>query len=207
LLVEDHDTRGVVSGLMGHHIVWGKDESSWPVMIEVCDGGDDVLEQKYLKQKLKESGLKAIGLIVDAEDDLVGRWDAVRTLLINVGGRPPKRCQLGGYIEAIKGKQVGVWIMPDNKTDGMVENFCRELVPDDGKNLWNYAVKCAEEAKAKYNAPYTTQHTPKANIYTWLAWQDPPGLKMGQALTAKILHHGTDEAKAFVEWFKKLFGV
>lgn len=206
LLVEDIDTRGVVRGLMGHYIDWGKDEDAWPVRIEVCDGNDDVLDRKYLKEKLKEGRLEAIGIIVDADDNCRGRWESIRDLISNLGGNSPKNCPREGLKVNIKGKRFGVWIMPDNKTDGMVESFCHTLIPDESRKLWEYAKSCANEAKM-LGAPFADIHFDKAHIQTWLAWQEPPGIRMGVALTQKILHHGTAEAKAFAGWFMDLFNI
>lgn len=204
LLVEDKDTQGVIRGLLGHYVAWGKYEDTWPVKIDVREGAEDVLDRKFLKEKLKEGRLVAIGLIVDADDDIGSRWASVRELLQNVGGTPPRQCPQDGLILDIRGKRVGVWIMPNNKLEGMVENFCSAMVPDEGKALWSLAAECTAEAKNR-GAPF--RHSEKANIYTWLAWQEPPGIRMGPALTRKVLHHGTPDAKLFVTWFTNLFGL
>ena len=52
---------------------------------------------------------------------------------------------------------------------------------------------------------YTSVHRPKALIHTWLAWQETPGMPMGQAITARVLSHESPIAIAFVAWLQHLF--
>lgn len=54
---------------------------------------------------------------------------------------------------------------------------------------------------------YTFIHRPKKVIYTWLAWQEKPGMLMGQAITARVLRYDSTRAIAFVEWLKRLFNL
>ena len=48
-------------------------------------------------------------------------------------------------------------------------------------------------------------HRPKALIHTWLAWQQTPGMPMGQAITARVLSCDSEIAIAFVNWLNYLF--
>jgi len=208
LWVEDHDTKGVVIGLMRHHIHWPRDEDEdkWPVKIEVQQGVDNVLDKKALVLSLKNTELVALGLIVDADSSFSSRWDRIRNICLGLGGAPSENFPPDGLILDIAGKRLGVWIMPDNKSDGMLENFCHALVPEDGKPLLDYARRCLDDAKA-LGASYKPDQVEKAHIHTWLAWQNPPGLRIGMALTKKILTPHSQTAKRFVSWFKELFQV
>jgi hypothetical protein len=86
----------------------------------------------------------------------------------------------------------------------MVETF--GLVPDDSKELWDFAATCIESAREK-GAKYKAVHLQKAHMHTWLAWQDPPGERMGIALTAKILRPEIESAAMFANWFIQLYEV
>ncbi|MBP0021911.1 MAG: hypothetical protein J7647_30685 [Cyanobacteria bacterium SBLK] len=46
---------------------------------------------------------------------------------------------------------------------------------------------------------------PKAFIHTWLAWQEVPGMPMGQAITARVLGNGSEIAPHFHHWLTDLF--
>jgi hypothetical protein len=103
-----------------------------------------------------------------------------------------------------EGKRFGLWIMPDNSSNGDLELFLRYLVPVDSEPVWKFAVECVANAKA-IGAPYTDFHVRKANLYTWLAWQEPPGRSPGTAITQKILDPQADAATDFIKWFRDLY--
>jgi hypothetical protein len=47
----------------------------------------------------------------------------------------------------------------------------------------------------------------KADIYTWLAWQNPPGRQLHQAIMERILAPSHPDAQKFGNWFKTLYGL
>ncbi|HEY9646069.1 MAG TPA: DUF3226 domain-containing protein, partial [Chroococcidiopsis sp.] len=54
-------------------------------------------------------------------------------------------------------------------------------------------------------ATFTDAHRDKANIYTWLAWQNPPGRQLHEAVRERILNPTHPQAQLFVTWFKALY--
>jgi hypothetical protein len=102
------------------------------------------------------------------------------------------------------GTRVGVWIMPDNKLPGMLETFLGYLLPTSTSDLWSVAEKSVNEAKES-GAPFIESHRQKAQIYTWLAWQKPPGRQLHQAIQQRILDPTHPEAVKFVAWFRNLY--
>ena len=95
--------------------------------------------------------------------------------------------------------------MPNNTDDGMLEHFLQDLIKH-GDSLLPIATKSTAEAFAT-DPRFPEVHTQKAVIHTWLAWQKKPGLQLGTAVNAEFLRHDTPTALAFVEWFRKLFGM
>ncbi len=90
-----------------------------------------------------------------------------------------------GTIVNSKGKpRVGIWLMPDNDVDGMLEDFCRQLVDD---QALKFASNCVQQAKDKQITSFIDNHHSKAVVHTFLAWQNEPGMPIGQAITAKAL--------------------
>lgn len=206
LLVEDIDTQGVVIGLMRHHINWPTHSEGWPAKIESKGGVEVVLSKELLGVKIKESDSVALGLIVDANTDFGARWGTIRDVCHHLGASPPVHCPKEGLILDIGAKRLGVWIMPNNASRGMLEDFCHTLVPDTSSPLWVFARECVDGAR-QYGADYKDVHVEKAHIHTWLAWRDAPGERMGTAITRRILENGTPAALSFVAWFRKLFNV
>jgi len=52
---------------------------------------------------------------------------------------------------------------------------------------------------------FIDNHHSKAVVHTFLAWQDEPGMPLGQAITAKALDGNKPLAHNFSEFLKNLF--
>nr|WP_293154524.1 DUF3226 domain-containing protein [Okeania sp. SIO2C9] len=53
--------------------------------------------------------------------------------------------------------------------------------------------------------PFIENHTDQANIHTWLAWQNPPGRQLHNAVIERILNPKHPQAQIFINWFKTLY--
>ena len=99
--------------------------------------------------------------------------------------------------------RVGVWIMPDNQTKGILEDFLRFLVPA-GSPLFDH-VKSSVEAIPEGERRFSQLAEPKAIIHTWLAWQGEPGKPLGTAITARYLDPDVAQVDVLVSWLNRLF--
>jgi len=207
LIVEDRDQQGAVIGLMRHHISWpDKESEGWPAYIEVGNSATEILDLDFLDAKFKSSGLSVLGIMVDADDKFDVRWARIREFCApRFKDVPAQLPETGLVVSDDAGRKFGAWIMPDNKSGGMLETFCRHLVPDSATQTWAHAEMSVQEARRR-GAPWRDTHREKAHIHTWLAWQDPPGERMGIALTKKILDPTGSLAATFVSWFSSLYG-
>ena len=88
----------------------------------------------------------------------------------------------------------------------MMETFLKFLVPDPDDPILSFATKARDEAKS-LGAPFKDAHADKAVIHTWLAWQDPPGRQLHDAIVQKILDPKSPHAAPFVRWFRSLYAV
>ena len=77
LLTEGKDDVYAIAGLMGHHVPWGNCEAEWPVKIEAAGSDAELLDKTYLGTWFKRSGLKAIGIVVDANGSVDSRWHSL----------------------------------------------------------------------------------------------------------------------------------
>lgn len=93
--------------------------------------------------------------------------------------------------------------MPDNTVAGMLEDFVAALVPD-GDQVMPAAKEAVANAVA-IPAPFKGIHIAKAEIHTWLAWQDEPGTPLGLAITKKYLNPEAESAASFLKWLHDLF--
>ena len=205
LLVEGRKDQFAIASLMAAHIPWGDSPEEWPVLIREFDGVENLLERGRIALEWKASGMQRLGVVVDANDDFEGRWDRVRDRCAKFFPNLPRDLPQDGLVRvAPDQRRLGVWIMPDNRSRGMLETLLKFLVPDQDNPLWKYAQSTVEQARRK-GASFKEQHHDKAEVHTWLAWQDEPGLPLGLALIRKCLDPNSKHAMPFVRWFKKLF--
>ncbi|MCX6066834.1 MAG: hypothetical protein NT121_13920 [Chloroflexi bacterium] len=164
------------------------------------EGIDNLLSTLYLE--LEDSELKILGILVDADTDLQARWQSLHTILTRVGyAVPAKPVPTGTILHDEDKPTVGIWLMPDNHLPGMLEDFAAMLIPDNDV-LLPYARECVQQLPEQ-RFPQV-QHA-KADIHTWLAWQDEPGKPLGIAITARYLNPESAQAQVFITWLRALF--
>lgn len=213
LLVEGATEKRAIPELVeANGIPWEISKRKFIVYIDDYAGGDTkVVKPTVISNELNVASRQALGLIVDADDNCRNRWQSVRNARISSIDNLPKDIPSQGLVHNTykkNGKPVkfGVWIMPDNKTGGMLETFLSYLVKDESEALWQYSQEVVLEAKSK-GANYKLAHIDKANIHTWLAWQNEPGSQLHIAVKKKIFNPQHPKAQDFVNWFKALYSL
>jgi len=201
LLVEGKNDQHVIWALCQQHQLPETFSVEIPRSREGIEGLLDVLPVR-----LSARGLKALGVVVDADQDLLARWQALKDRLtarghVDIPATPPASGWVSSQPEL---PRVGVWLMPDNQLPGMLEDFVRYLIPPDDALRPKAEAVLLEIEQAGLNR-YKPVHRPKALIHSWLAWQENPGMPMGQAITAQVLHHNSPTANSFISWLKRLF--
>jgi hypothetical protein len=158
-----------------------------------------------LQAELQEGHLASLGVIVDADDDIAGRWQSIRTILLDEGYStvPMQPHSEGTIIYESDQPTIGIWIMPNNELPGMLEHFCRFLVPYDDC-LWDHAEYIVRQV-AQVDCRFPQPHLMKAQIHSWLAWQNEPGKPLGQAITKRFLDAQAPYAQQFILWVRRLF--
>lgn len=205
LLVESPDDIGAITGLMRYHVNWEPQPKKYVVHVEARNSGDEILQKDFLSTIVKSSGLKVLGLMLDADTKFDARWASIKGFAKPRFPNVPDAMPAAGLVlQDADGLRFGAWVMPDNKSHGMLEDFCSMLVPNACKLHWDYADATCKQARVK-GAPWRDAHAIKARVHTWLAWQDPPGERLGAAITKKILDPHSPKALAFVEWIKNLY--
>lgn len=201
----------VVEGKNDQHVVWALCEQhqldeTFSVHVPGQDesGGIEALLAD-IPVRLMQRRLVTLGIVADANQDLPGRWQNIRNCLERAGyASLPSQPDANGLTISPPGRpRVGVWLMPDNQSPGMLENFAR-LIPDSDL-LAPQAEACLREIEQQGLNRYKPIHYPKAFVHTWLAWQENPGFPMGLGITTHTLSHDKPLALAFVGWLERLF--
>jgi hypothetical protein len=202
----------LVEGKNDRHVVWAlcKTHQLPDIFAVETPGVEEGIEAllRGLSLRLSAEDLRILGVMVDADQDLLARWQAVRDRLhasgyVDVPVLPPA----DGWVSTIQElPRTGVWIMPDNQVSGILEDFVARLIPPNDVLRPKAEEVVSEIEQAGLNR-YHVVHHPQALIHTWLAWQEFPGMPIGQAITAHALHHNSPIAFAFVAWLRRLFEI
>lgn len=96
----------------------------------------------------------------------------------------------------------GLWIMPDNGNEGILEDFIKQCVSTSERNLFNHAVQIVSEIPAP---KFKSHHSIKAEIATWLAWQNPPGRGFYCTIEDKLLDTSHSLFQELENWLKQVF--
>lgn len=196
LLVEGPDDKAVV-------IHMGKLVDRFPPFNASPRGSvEQVLDA--VRQEVRVSGRKALGIIVDANESLDNRWQAIAARLKNAGAEVPKLPHAEGTIieETNRLPRIGVWVMPDNRAAGELEDFVYTMLPD-GDPVWPIAVDYIGGIPEQLRR-FKARKRRRAELHAWLATRQEPR-QMGLAIEAGDLRIDGIVAVRFVDWLKRLF--
>lgn len=152
-----------------------------------------------------------LGIVVDCDSSEDGhrvaserRWTQIAKTLASYPYQfPPSPLQTGTILDQMGGHpRIGVWLMPDNKREGAIEDFLLQLVPPAAVA---FARECAKAAKAQDFGDYKLVHESKAAAHTYLAWQDEPGRPLGSGVRQRSFDANSPAAHPFIQWLRDLF--
>lgn len=202
LFVEGINDKHVVSALCKYYNV------SENFDIIPCNNIDQVFY--HLKLALMDPVKNPIiGVIVDADRSIENRYRTFQSYIsqANFYDMGTLNLKESGLILFPKEKGnpiVGAWFMPDNKLNGMLEDFVLSFEGTDN-TLMKEADSVLNTIEQKGIQRYKTIHRSKAKVHSYLAWQETPGMPMGQAITAHVLNPNSSKAKIFVDWLSNLY--
>ena len=151
---------------------------------------------------------EAVGILADANDDLSVRWSEIAEQIeeaqrIRAAGMhaPKSPDPKGTIIHATP--RVGVWLMPNNKLGGELEDFVAQMIP--ARDLvWPLSQKYINGIPAAARK-FTDDKSSKAQLYAWLAARKEPRL-MGRDIHDGDLNVNGPLCQKFVDWLTSLFG-
>jgi len=200
LLVEGRDDAEVVKQFCNHHGI----DNRQLFRIEVKNGIEALLDDLRIRP---QANVRVLGAIVDADADPELRWRELSDVIRRSGYELPPRPFASGTCLPAPSEflpRLGVWLMPDNRVEGMLEDFLLRLTRD-GDRLVERAHRAVDEIPLEERR-FVPAHRSKAAAHTWLAWQEQPGTPLGLAITRRYLDPSRDPAPAFRDWLLALFG-
>lgn len=202
LVFEGVDDKHVVGNLLYNHLLNGKrlDECYEP---REKNGIDNLLTT--MRNEIQYSDYISIGFILDADENTQTRWEQIKYRLEQGGCEnvPAIPDPNGTIIRDLYDRKVGIWLMPNNVAGGMLEDFLASLITETD-SLWSRAQNVVGDIPADEQL-FPSCHRKKAEVHTWLAWQEEPGTQMGGTFKRQFVDPQSPLAMAFVNWIKRLF--
>ncbi len=161
---------------------------------------------RSIRNEVRAPGRMSLGIVVDANDKLLVRWQEISNQLSSVGIRLPPQPATGGAVvpPARSGlPRVGVWLMPDNSSGGEFEDFLSGLVRS-GDLVWPLAQAYVGDAFEQLLPPERPKLA-KAGVHAWLAAKNG-GLPMGLSVKMGFFNQSDPTAQAFLTWLQSVFG-
>ena len=201
LLVEGTDDEHVMKHICTNRGIPHLDE------VKTHGSYKELLKAIPVQINLSEEEGDIVGVVIDADSDLCARWQSVHDRLVKVGYRDVRNAPdpNGTIVDPPDNSllpKAGVWIMPDNKTAGILEDFLDSLIPQ--SDALRAHARCSVDSLPEQH--FSDNDRPKALIHTWLAWQKEPGRPYGTAITAGFLDPDLPRADVLASWLERLFG-
>lgn len=199
LLVEGPDDKHVAE-----HI-WWRHSAGLAFCALVKGGVEQVLDA--IDTEIQAPGLQAMGILVDANDDVDARWEAVKGRLAAAKVHLPYSPAPAGTIIAEDPPagipRVGVWLMPDNRAQGELENFVEKMIPA-ADAVWPLSQNYIDGIPYG-ERKFSEKKKLRAQVHAWLAAREDPR-RMGEAIRTHDLAVDGPLCRAFAAWLKELFG-
>ncbi len=199
----------VVEGKDDLHVIRHLAERSDPLLtfgILDYEGIDNVLGS--IHGHIDTPGRPAVGFIVDSDDDPHQTWLRVRGEFsraarpISLPDLPDPNGTVIARDPSIGSPRIGVWLMPDNTTEGELENFVEQMIPA-GDSVWPLAQQYIDGIPP-VDRRFAENKTLRAQIHAWLAAREDPR-QMGLAIRTRDLDVANPLSQRFLDWLSRLF--
>ncbi|MEN2472867.1 DUF3226 domain-containing protein [Burkholderia sp. GS2Y] len=163
-----------------------------------------------LLDQLADGRVERLAVVVDADyqsEHGLGyqrTLDRVAGIVGGYGFTPVRRQNIAGTLfkSADGFHDLGLWVMPNNRNDGMLEDWIKSGIAAAEHDL----MKDAESATAGLEKPrFKPIHRTKADVATWLAWQAAPGRGLGSVINADLLDLQSAQYTQFAGWLSHVF--
>lgn len=165
-----------------------------------------------LIEQMRDGQISRLAMVVDAdfkESDGLGFYDTLGKVTETLKEQNYKvsatlKARPGGYcFKHSDGlPDFGLWIMPNNATDGLLEDFIKNSISASQKVLLKKAVDVVGKIKTPLFKPI---HQSKADVATWMAWQKVPGQALHGVVGGDLVDFTSGEAKQLMDWLQGIY--
>jgi len=165
----------------------------------------------HLPTQLKQLGdasIKRLAVVVDADsEDNGGGYkhviDRVVKIVTSYGFTMASNPVGGVLFQHDDGlADFGLWVMPNNCDDGMLEDWIKSCVHENEHELFEHAETVVDTLpQTKFKAI----HISKAEVATWLAWQKQPGHGLYRAVEDQLIDTNSALFKELSIWLTHIY--
>lgn len=98
----------------------------------------------------------------------------------------------------------GLWVMPNNAGEGALENWFLDCAHPNSQPLLDHAKTTIANlgAYSRFKQPH---HLCKAQLATWLAWEQSPGEGLWRAFRDDLLDEGNPAFQGLCAWLQYVY--
>lgn len=165
----------------------------------------------FVLSQLEDGSIANLGLVVDADYDeehglgFKGTLEKIREQALSFGFERETRLQSGGFVFRHPDglPQFGLWIMPDNRSEGMLEDFVKLSITESIQtSLHGHACNVTSKLVSPL---FKKIHKSKAEVATWLAWQQKPGAHIEVTIGDGLIDLASPALLSLVSWIHAVF--
>ena len=164
---------------------------------------------KVLLPQLQDGQLERIGVVVDADRLVHGSGFAATlqgfTDALAGGGYQPDSATTSGLVftHADGLADLGLWIMPNNADEGMLEDWIKQCLHPREAGLYQHGEASIDTIPG--GPKFQSWHRTKAEVATWLAWQKKPEHGLYNAAQSDLLNIDAPLFKELQVWLTHVF--
>lgn len=164
---------------------------------------------KVLLPQLQDGQLERIGVVVGADRVMHGSGFAATlqrfTEALGEGDYRPNTAAASGLVFTHQDglADLGVWIMPNNADDGMLEDWIKQCLHPDETGLYQHGEASIDAIPG--GPKFQSWHRTKAEVATWLAWQKKPEHGLYNAVQSELLDSDAPLFKELQAWLVQVF--
>ncbi len=170
----------------------------------IAEKGNFSAVLEAIETEIFPRGRQALGIVVDADRQPEQRWAELKAAFPAAVPLPDAPDPAGIVLpEQLGQPRVGVWMMPDNRSPGELEDFVKQMIPPTAP-VWAAAQRYIDDIQPD-DRKFAPEKTDKAKLYAWLSTLKEPA-RMGAAIHARDLETNGSLCQTFVHWLQRLFG-
>jgi len=98
----------------------------------------------------------------------------------------------------------GLWVMPNNRDEGMLEDWIKSCVHPDENQLFAHAETVVNTLLI---TKFKSIHVSKAEVATWLAWQKQPGHGLYRAIEDQLIDMNSALFEELSFWLTHIYSL